>query len=278
MKSLFYPFLVSDLDGTLLNDSKEISAENRDSIALFRENGGIFTLATGRSYKESIKFIEQLQLTCPVILYNGAMIYDPATGQLNPVCLISRSLMLSILKDLEQKLPSSVDIFVYGTDKIYGTQVGELTKAWSDADFSLELLPSFASLPDDVVCVKLVAVADTEEMKELVQWSRANSHLPIDCVLSADHYFEILPAGASKGNALLKVLKTLGFSPSQAAAVGDHLNDLSMFRIAGLPAAVKNAHPQAQNQARLILPSNNDSAVAHLIQNHLLPTLSQTSN
>ncbi|MGA9174213.1 MAG: HAD-IIB family hydrolase, partial [Thermoactinomyces sp.] len=109
MQSLVYPFLVSDMDGTLLNDAKEISAENKEGIALFREKGGFFTLATGRSYPESKKYIRELKLSCPVILYNGAMIYDPATDQLNPVSLISDSLMVSILKDLEQKLPSSID-------------------------------------------------------------------------------------------------------------------------------------------------------------------------
>jgi Cof subfamily protein (haloacid dehalogenase superfamily) len=277
MQSLVYPFLVSDMDGTLLNDAKEISAENKEGIALFREKGGFFTLATGRSYPESKKYIRELKLSCPVILYNGAMIYDPATDQLNPVSLISDSLMVSILKDLEQKLPSSIDIFVYGIDKIYGTKVGDLTKTWADADFSLEMLPSFHDLPADVVSVKIVAVADKEAMEHLIQWSQTIRHLPVECVLSADHYFEILPAGASKGNALLKVLKTLKLSPTQAVAIGDHLNDLSMFQIAGLSAAVKNAHPSAQKQAQLIVPSNNESAVAHLIRHHLLPAFSQTS-
>jgi Cof subfamily protein (haloacid dehalogenase superfamily) len=237
--------------------------------------GGMFTLATGRSYLEARKYIEELDLQFPVILCNGAMIYKPATGELQPVATIGNKDLATILMDLEQKMPSSIDIFAYGVDKVYGTRIGPLSQCGMDGDFPLQLLPSFRSLPENMACLKVIAVANKNDMPQLLGWSKTMGHLSVEFVLSSDHYFEILPAGVSKGNALKTVLKSLHLFPNQAAAIGDHLNDLSMFHNVGLSAAVANAHPLALQHAKINVPSNNDHGVSYLIRHYLLPSLSQ---
>ena len=69
--------LASDLDGTLLQDDKTISETDKAAIRRFREAGGTFTVATGRSIPTLAPYPEELKLDVPLALYNGAMIYDP---------------------------------------------------------------------------------------------------------------------------------------------------------------------------------------------------------
>ncbi|SEN52576.1 Cof-type HAD-IIB family hydrolase [Lihuaxuella thermophila] len=269
MSLLRYPLLVSDIDGTLLNNDKEISRHNMESISRFCRMGGLFTLATGRSYMEAKRYIEQLEPRLPVILCNGAVLYEPASESVIPVHTMPRELMLSLLHELERKLPSSVDLFAYGLNTVYATRMGPLAEAGVDQiDFHVEMLGSFEQIPD-ILCIKVIAVASGEDMKLLLDWSKT-ADFPVDFIPSSDNYFEILPAGASKGNALSALLKKIGLTPDKAAAIGDHCNDLSMLSLAGLGAAVANAHPAVLQQAKVIVPSNNEDGVAHLIHNHLM--------
>ena len=64
------------MDGTLINSKKEISKENLDAIKYFVNNGGKFTVATGRMVASVSGFLDKLKLDLPAILHNGGKIYD----------------------------------------------------------------------------------------------------------------------------------------------------------------------------------------------------------
>lgn len=78
MKTLY----VSDLDGTLLNHSDQISDYSLKILNHLIENGLSFTYATARSLSSASKVTKGLNLKLPVIVYNGGMIREAATGQL----------------------------------------------------------------------------------------------------------------------------------------------------------------------------------------------------
>ena len=68
--------LVSDMDGTLLNSNRKLSEENKKAIEYFVDNGGEFTLATGRMLPSIKRHIHKMKVTLPVIMYNGTKVYD----------------------------------------------------------------------------------------------------------------------------------------------------------------------------------------------------------
>lgn len=71
---LFY----SDYDDTLYNSAHTVSHENHAAIRYFQQNGGRFSVATGRAHRTFTPQIEKerLVLTAPVVLSNGAALYD----------------------------------------------------------------------------------------------------------------------------------------------------------------------------------------------------------
>ena len=67
--------LATDMDGTLINSNRKISEANLKAIEYFVNNGGKFTVASGRMVSSVREFIEVLKINCPTILHNGATVY-----------------------------------------------------------------------------------------------------------------------------------------------------------------------------------------------------------
>ena len=68
--------IISDLDGTLIPRGGVISAENRQAIADFAAEGGLFAVATGRTPEAAAGYVEGLPINAPSVFFNGAMLYD----------------------------------------------------------------------------------------------------------------------------------------------------------------------------------------------------------
>lgn len=74
-----YKFAAADMDGTLLNDSNEITPHTVKIIRQAVDKGLIFSICTGRPIQGVSRYQKQLGIQGPVITYNGAMILDSAT-------------------------------------------------------------------------------------------------------------------------------------------------------------------------------------------------------
>ncbi|MBC7324718.1 MAG: HAD family phosphatase, partial [Moorella sp. (in: Bacteria)] len=72
--------LVADLDGTLTEDGEPVAEQVVVAVREFCRRGGLFTLATGRRPLSARCYLEQLDVTIPAILFNGAWLYDPVSG------------------------------------------------------------------------------------------------------------------------------------------------------------------------------------------------------
>ena len=72
------PYLIClDLDGTLLNDEKEISPYTLKVLEKLKEQGHYIMIATGRPFRASKPYYEQLGLDTPIVNFNGAFVHNP---------------------------------------------------------------------------------------------------------------------------------------------------------------------------------------------------------
>ena len=114
-----------------------------------------------------------------------------------------------------------------------------------------------------------VVFASKEESRLLELADFLNSH-PLasrfDFIRSEYYLYEMLPKGVSKGKALRKMAQLLGIQSSHTIAAGDYYNDVSMLQTAGLSFAVSNAVPEAKAAAKYITVSNNEDAIARIIE------------
>ena len=257
--------LVTDCDGTLLRDDKTISQKDLDAIARFRELGGNFTIATGRSLPTVSSILELLKPDLPVILYNGSMLYAPVKKTPVWTAEIPQSARFLVEKSMERYGPElGVEVLTpEGLHVIQFTPViDEHLNGPLKAPYRLASLPEVTSLQ----WLKVMFALPAEEMEGLKAFLDSFGDLGARYVRSEKLYFEILPAHASKGAALKMLCEKTGLSLKYTAAIGDCDNDLEMLREASLGFVTANAYPSVKEKVGRVTVSNEEGAVSAVIR------------
>lgn len=266
---IHYSLLVSDLDGTLLTSDNRLTPRIKEQIDRFERRGGKFTIATGRSLMESRSFIEELNLRYPVILYNGAMLYFPKEEKTQLFKTLDRAIVERLFADIIE-LNAGFEFLLFSPLNIYAYHITE-EKYERLAELGVHPIPITSLSQIEEELVKLQIIGSQRNGKALNSFV---NHHPMkelcEIVQSHHYYFEIVPKGVSKGDALKKVSEILNVSIQETVTIGDQCNDISMLQIAGLPVAPSNAHPLVKKVAVHQVPTNDDEGVADLIEKVIL--------
>lgn len=253
--------LVCDMDGTLLQADQGISEQNINAIQYFVEQGGLFTVATGRTEKSVGRYLDRLPINVPAILYNGAAIFDFLTGTYLLDCRLPDETH-EVVSKLLGKYPG-IGVEVYHEGVIYYPFENSITTMHRYREGFTPDFTDFHLLPHH--WHKVVLAIDPGTIGEVHSYLRGIAK-GFDIVQSEPQFLELLPAGANKGSALRTLTAMIDMDLSRTIAIGDNLNDLEMIREAGYGFAVENAHPVLTRNADFSCAHHNDHAVADLIR------------
>lgn len=247
--------IISDMDGTLLNDQKKISAQNREAIAYFIKNGGNFSIASGRIFSRLWMYREKIQVTLPVITMNGMMIQDFSTGSV----LYSEQLDASAkeyTKTIFEKHPY-LGLEIYTDDTVHFIHRNRhIDKHISDEGFHLNI----CSLEEVQGEWRKVLFGCDENLLETIEQEFPYMKEKVHFTKSDAYFYEILAKGANKGSALRHLAQQTGIDLSRVIAVGDNINDLEFIKAAGAGTAVANAGEAVKECSRFVLHQNNNQA------------------
>ena len=247
--------IISDMDGTLLNDSKEISAENQEAVSYFIENGGNFSIASGRIFSRLRMYNKVIRVTLPVISMNGMMIQDFSTGRV----LYSEQLdqnAKKYTKMIFERYPH-LGLEIYTGDTVHFIHRNRhIDKHISDEGFNLDI----CALDEVTDEWRKVLFGCDENLLEIIEREFPYMKEKVHFTKSDAHFYEILAKGANKGSALHRLTELAQIDPSRVIAVGDNINDLEFIREAGAGAAVANADEAVKAHSRFVLTQNNNQA------------------
>lgn len=259
--------IISDLDGTLLPPDKIPLEKDMAAIRRFEEAGGEFAIATGRTIQAAIRYQQMLGLKSPMIVYNGAAIYDARTDTV----LYSQTLppqAREMTRTIMERHPE-VGVEVLRAENAYVVRNTEYEKkhiALCGVDpcyCTLDAVPEGGWL-------KVLFAASPEELPEFVEKVDAMGFNTVDFVRSADIFYEMLPKHVTKGSALSAYRKLPGREGTRFIAIGDFDNDIAMLRAADFSAVPSGAVPAAKAAADMVLQNSCETgAMAELIE-HLL--------
>lgn len=254
--------IVTDLDGTLLNATHEVSNFNYHWIKKFKENNGLFTFATGRMNESIRRFVALLRIDIPVITYNGAQIYCPRENKViyNKQLIVSENFI-----DFVRKSTSFVEMVVFFDNQAFTLNKGRLVEEMERKE-RIETRPiTVEQIPKEIT--KLIFMSnDAVKLTELEQ-EVSKQFGNYELVYSEPNYLEILAKEISKGNALREIKKRYPLQDLYTVSFGNNLNDISLLDEADLGIAVKNSNPELFNSADHISAyTNNDSIVGNYIQ------------
>ncbi|MCG8592076.1 MAG: Cof-type HAD-IIB family hydrolase [Proteobacteria bacterium] len=269
--------LALDVDGTLLDPEGRLQdavvAAVREAAARVR-----VVLCTGRRYRTVRPVLEALALSGPVVVHNGVLVVDGATGEtLHPHYLPSE-LHLEIRELLGQVGPPLVYVDHDDPD------VDILTEMHAAHPFQRAYLEDmreetrFVSGPEAhadtrVILMSLMADGPTlRAQRERVQaqlGSRAQTNFLIN--KNYDGYIlEVVAPGTGKWPALAQVAAAAGVDAHDIVAVGDDENDLGMIEAAGVGVAMGNAIEAVKRAADAQVASNADAGVIEAIERFAL--------
>lgn len=232
--------LTVDFDRTLTAPDSSIPERNLEAIRYFMDNGGTFTLNTGRSVPMSAhNIIACVPVNAPLLLYNGSAAYDPATGQLSQ-CHILPVDHQAFIEDLSERFPELV-VELQGVDAHYLFRKNPVWEAYNAHNHCAWGYTTTDRMPQPVIKVSLngefrdVTVAamyeatpeDLRLFDEAIGYVRAQYGEQVEVFRACARIADIHARGCSKRNAAKQLQKALG--KGILICVGDGENDVSML-------------------------------------------------
>ena len=277
--------IASDMDGTLLNHNHKIPKENVKLINFAKNQGIEFVVATGRAYYEALPALNEENINCDVISFNGGIVYDKNGNIISITPMLPKDLYytIEILKSFD------ISYQLYTKNTIYTKSIETDINAYIDLirsngyDPDVEHLRAEAQQKLDVGYItevenielylnekenppiKIIAISnDISKLENAAKLLSENTSISVTS--SGANNIEIMHKNATKGEALKEIAKIYGINLENAVAIGDNLNDQAMLDIVGYSVAMKNGNTILKEQAKYVTEkTNSEGGVADTI-------------
>ncbi len=263
--------IVLDLDGTTLKDDQTISNRTKIALESARKLGHEVMIATGRPYRLSSFYYSELELTTPIVNFNGAVLHHPLNANFQDGYheAIDLNIVREIL-DYSYQLPLANiaaevqdSVFLERSDDtvpetfhlgVHNMIVGNIRNAINANATSLLFFGKSEELT-------LIGKHLDEQLSDVISYHTWGASWPA---------VEIVKYGIHKAVGIQKAAKSLGISQKNIIAFGDEANDLQMLDYAGIGVAMGNAVPAAKNAANTVTLSNEEDGIAVYLEENIL--------
>jgi len=256
--------IFSDMDGTLLTSWDKgpiIPPNNIISIKKWLNDGGLFSVATGRNLKNVPEYFRNLYIKVPMVLVNGALIYLQTTNEI----IHQEKIPINFFKEAVDYFILHKYIALVLSDEY---EVYSVIHQDSNLDIELDFPTRPISINDvfkiNVLKVTLVVTSEYAEQvyKDVKNFKTINE---VNVLPSSLRFIEMVSHKATKAIGIGLALDYINLKNKFLICIGDYLNDIEMLEIANLSAAPLNAHHDLKKIANIITVSNNEGAIADLI-------------
>ena len=261
-------FLLSDMDGTLLLPDHSLSQATIAAVRALREQGVLFSLATGRPPKAMLQQIEALGVDLPTAAFNGGTLVNPDGSILVAHYLPVHAALTALSLFVDQP---GVETWVFsGGDWLvkdpHGPMVPREQRGLGYPPVVVESFEPYLERIDKIVATS----ANTELLIEL----EARLHPLVDGQAQVSRsqpiYLDVTAMKANKGEALATLAEFLNVPLEHTAAMGDGGNDPAMFHRAGFSIAMGQAEDTVKRQADVVTGANTEDGAAQAIERYIL--------
>ena len=267
-----YELIVSDLDGTLLGSDMKLSQKNGDAIDKLCDMGIEFVPSSGRTFYEIPSEVRENPYFRYIIYSNGTAIHDKNAGCDIVSNCISRNAVkeaMDILSDYDTFLSTHaeghalVDVKIVDEDYAY-YQINDYYKSLFKKAKKSDDINAFTRKSRAVEALVIFFHSDDELVKCRERFLKIDG---ITVTSSIGHNIELCSAKAGKGAALASLAKILDIPKEKIIAVGDNMNDTSMFSEAGLSLCTSNGNEDAKKLADRVICSNDEGIAGYVLNN-----------
>lgn len=260
-----YKAIFLDLDGTLLDDQKNISDENKEAIKYAKANGALVCIASGRPICATKNFWKIANPSKYIIYSNGAGIYDCDKNESLFTVGIEKEICICLYN---YSIQNEICIRF---DTPYGRFVNDEKYILnSDALFHEDGIQIISD--NDILQISFIC-EDKEKIRNAFKYVNENikSNIKVEDMFvtgTENNFFaiSIVNSSVSKGNAIYGLCKYLKIDIKDAIAIGDGINDISMIKMVGFGVAMGNATVELKQNAKEVTSTNNENGVAKILK------------
>ncbi len=274
-----YRLVITDIDGTLLDDDGNLPALNRQALEHCRALGVRTCLATGRRWTTCLRLLDRLELNGLIdfcILNNGMILRDLRSDR----TLYRRDFPFPLLIQAVERLNRlSLDPIALGHNADGVTpDVFHRRDALMNGDFIAKNTAHARHLSDwdELQGAHLVELVLIGRRGDLQAAAEALAGLDVEIVILRNSFYkeymlEITPKGISKLAGANELLAHLGLANHQAMAVGDSDNDYALLKDFPMSIAVANAEAKLFSVVKEVTGSNSAGGFGQSVFKHIPP-------
>ena len=266
--------IISDIDGTILDDQHQVDPKLKDMIPLLNREKIPFVLASARSPLGMEPISRELGLgDNPLACYNGALVIkgDPQAHETIIEHPLDKEEIRTFLELVKAEFPSVAINLYSGKDWI-----ADRFDKWVQIEAAITgeqpmiqnvLMPVLdAQMPVH----KLLLIDQAPIIQKLHDYLQTLDFPKTAFYLSKDNYMEVTAKHVSKEQALYEIAQHYQVPLEQVMTIGDNFNDLPMLRLAGLGVAMDNAPEAVKTEVKAVTKSNNEHGVAEAVEKFVL--------
>lgn len=252
--------IVTDMDGTLLNDKHELHPDFWEMEKALTKKGIMLAVASGRQYYNLEEQFERIKHRMLFFSENGThVVHKGKELYVNPMKKDAAHNFISLAREIEEAeivLCGKNSAYVECTDEKF---INEIQKYYK----RLKFVEDLKEVEDTFLKVTICDWRGVEN-NSYNNFKKFESEFKV--AIAAKIFLDITSLTANKGNAIKEVQKELNISPDETMVFGDYLNDLEMVQNASHSYAMKNAHPDILEASKNITKyDNNENGVIKTI-------------
>jgi len=269
---MMYRLLAVDLDGTLLCRDGSVDARDRGAIHELRRAGVTVTIVTGRLHSGSVDAARACGIAGAIACVEGSHLVEAESER----TLSRHGMSRDVTRLLRQAFGGNeLATFVFEHDGIHHDEAGApytgYVRTWSPKLSLVEEALDERVWANDPLAA--VAIGSEEQASAAHAMLRAHAAdvFSVSFAVShcqGKHAVLVRAAGPNKGTALAQLCDGAGITLAEAVVVGDWLNDVPMFEVAGRSFAMGRApdHVAAKATDMLDRPTGEGGGIAEAIR------------
>jgi Cof subfamily protein (haloacid dehalogenase superfamily) len=284
MASKKISILLADVDGTLVDSQKRITARAKAAIEKLTEAGIKFAVTSGRPPRGMKMIVEAVKLSAPLAAFNGGMLVEPDTMKV----LVQQTLDAEIAQDVIERVGEfGLVVWVYaGVDwYIQDLNSPHREKEERTVQFPPKVVKNFdealrqgvakvVGVSDDYGLVAKAEKGIADEFEHGVHarctTTSRDCEPSVSAARSQPYYLDITHPNANKGSVVEMLADLLKIPPADFATIGDMPNDVLMFRKSGYSIAMGQASEEVQKSATYVTAGMDDEGFAKAVEDYIL--------
>ncbi|WP_300359196.1 Cof-type HAD-IIB family hydrolase [Fusobacterium sp.] len=253
--------VVSDLDGTLLNQNSQLSDETILAIRKLIENGVDFAFATGRGISSVRTFKEKIGHDIYLICNNGANIFNK-DEEIIFERIMDSDIIEKLIKYFREKKVTYNGFYQKNLFTDEGVEESILT---IETGFNLVALKDAKEFP---FMTKIIVKDDPEVIRQLRDDMKEKFSDIVDITISQPRCLDIVDKDCSKGKGIKLISEKLNIPLDSIMAFGDGENDFDMLQAVGHPVVMENGLDSLKEKIENIAPKNIENGVAKYLEKY----------